>query len=201
MHPEREPDDERWAAFDAALRSVERHGPDSSLRERCLPGSKAEGGRRKDEDSEPDPLHPSSLILPPSKRVLVVDDEPNIRRLIEVHLVRAGYEVLTARDGIEALQTVRAQRPDLIVLDVMMPGPDGFQVLATLKDDPETGEIPVIMLTARGQTDPMRHGLKLGAEFYMSKPFNPEELRLLVDRMAAVLGTPENPPPLRRWPK
>jgi two-component system alkaline phosphatase synthesis response regulator PhoP/two-component system response regulator VicR len=169
--------DETWAAFDAALRATPQPEPPSDLRERCLPGA----ARRR--------------------RILVVDDEPNIRRLIELHLSGAGYQVLTACDGEEALAAVEGRRPDLIVLDVMMPGPDGFQVLETLKGDPETADIPVLMLTAKDGDDQIRHGWRTGADMYLTKPFNPEELRRVIDRMAAVLDTPENPPPLRRWPK
>src|SRR5262249_50282090 len=114
---------------------------------------------------------------------------------------RAGYEVLTACDGLEALALVRAGRPDLIILDVMMPGPDGFAVLSALKEEPGTGEIPVIMLTARSGDDHIRRGLRTGADLYLPKPFDPDALRAIVDRFVAVLGTPENPPPLRRWLK
>jgi two-component system alkaline phosphatase synthesis response regulator PhoP/two-component system response regulator VicR len=130
-----------------------------------------------------------------------VDDEPNIRRLIEHHLVRRGHRVETAVNGTEALEKVRTARPELLVLDVNMPGPDGFEVLAQLKEDPATVEIPVIMLTALSTDDHIRRGWGIGADVYLSKPFNPHELGLLVDRWAAVLGTPDNPPPLRRWLK
>ena len=174
-----DPEEESWAAFDAALRSVERAGPDASLRERCLP-------RR---------------ARPSIRRVLVVDDEPNIRRLVGFHLEQAGYEVLAAVNGREALERTRADRPDLIVLDVMMPELDGFQVLDALKGAPETVEIPVLMLTARSSDDDIRHGWHGGNDFYLTKPFNPRELLLVVERIAEVLGTPENPPPLRRWLK
>jgi CheY-like chemotaxis protein len=170
------------AAFDAALRRLRRPEPDPSLAARCLPEELRAERRR--------PF-----------RILAVDDEPAIRRLIQVHLERAGYEVLLAGDGPEALTQVSARRPDLIILDVIKPGPDGFQVLEALKEDPRTGEIPVIMLTARGDDDTMRHGLREGADLYMAKPFDPQALRAVVDRFLAVLGTPENPPPVRRWLK
>jgi len=174
-----------WASFDAALRQTELPDPGPELRERCLPwrtGTEA-------------------LTTPVSLRVLVVDDEPNIRRLIEHHLIRRGHQVETAVNGNEALVSVRTRRPELIILDVNMPGPDGFEVLAELKEDPTTVEIPVIMLTALSTDDHIRHGWGIGADVYLSKPFNPHELMLLVDRLAAVLGTPDNPPPLRRWLK
>jgi len=170
-----DPAETRWLALDAALRGLDAPEPNPDLRARCLPGA----------------------ARPPT--VLVVDDEPNIRRLLEIHLTGAGYAVLTASDGIEALERVRECRPHLIVLDVMMPRLDGMHVLRTLKADPATVDIPVLMLTARGGSDDMRHGWQDGADFYMPKPFNPEELRSVLDRFEAVLGTPENPPPLRRW--
>jgi two-component system, OmpR family, alkaline phosphatase synthesis response regulator PhoP len=205
VHP-RDPEEREWAAFDAALRKIERPGPNPSLRDRLL---KDEGGRRKDEEAE----SASSFILPPFPKglrdslgasfrtVLVVDDEPNIRRLIEHHLTREGYGVLQAADGPEALAKVREERPDLIILDVIMPGPDGFRVLEALKGDPRTAEIPVIMLTALGGDDSIRRGWQTGNDCYLSKPFNPEELLQVVRRIADVLDTPDNPPPLRRWLK
>lgn len=177
----REEREDGWAAFDAALRSTQHAEPLAGLKERCLPWAAGTGAV--------------------SLRILVVDDEPNIRRLIEYHLVRRGHQVETAVNGTEALEKVRTTRPELLVLDVNMPGPDGFEVLAQLKEDPTTVEIPVIMLTALSTDDHIRHGWGIGADVYLTKPFNPHELGLLVDRWAAVLGTPDNPPPLRRWLK
>jgi two-component system, OmpR family, alkaline phosphatase synthesis response regulator PhoP len=183
VHGKQDGDEEAWAAFDAALRDLESPGgePDPSLRNGCLAAIGSAGLR--------------------ACRILAVDDEPNIRRLIQVHLSRAGYQVAAAGDGAEALAQVRSRPPDLIILDVMMPGLTGLQVLEALKDDPETAAIPVIMLTAKGDDDHIRQASRTGADVYMTKPFNPEELRTVVERMAAVLGTPENPPPLRRWLK
>jgi CheY-like chemotaxis protein len=195
VHPDRDGNDETWAAFDAALRSVARPGPDPSLRNRCLP--ETFDVRDANEARETSTLE----TLPSKLRVLVVDDEPNIRRLLQFHLARAGYEVETATDGLEALEQVRLRRPDILILDVMMPGPDGFRVLEALKDDPRTADIQVLMLSAKSRDDDIRHGWQSGNDFYMTKPFNPEELRTVVDRIAAVLGTPENPPPQRRWSK
>lgn len=181
----RDVSEDNWAAFEASLRRVEQPDPPSALRDRCLP--RAAGN--------------TTAVAPIPLRILVVDDEPNIRRLIEHHLVRRGHQVDVAVDGFDALEKVRAQRPDLLVLDVNMPGPDGFEVLAALKEDPATVELPVIMLTALSSDDHIRHGWGIGADFYLTKPFNPYELGLLIDRLAAVLGTPDNPPPLRRWLK
>ena len=117
------------------------------------------------------------------KKILVVDDEPHIVRLVEVNLQRAGYDVLTAMDGIEALEQVKANRPDMIVLDVMMPRMDGFTVLKHLKADPETKEIPVIMLTAKAQDADIFRGWQSGVDSYLTKPFNPMELLTFVKRI------------------
>jgi two-component system alkaline phosphatase synthesis response regulator PhoP len=114
--------------------------------------------------------------------VLAVDDENNIRRLVEVNLQRAGYRVSTAMDGIEALEKIRAERPDLVVLDVMMPRMDGFELLKQLKSDPETADLPVMMLTARAQDADIFRGWQSGADGYLTKPFNPQELLTWVRR-------------------
>ncbi len=117
------------------------------------------------------------------KRVLVVDDERHIVRLVQVNLERHGYQVLTAYDGVECLEKARSEKPDLIVLDVMMPRLDGFQALQQLKDDPQTKDIPVIMLTARAQDRDVLAGYTYGADLYLTKPFNPLELISLVKRV------------------
>ncbi|GBC98139.1 Alkaline phosphatase synthesis transcriptional regulatory protein PhoP [bacterium HR17] len=117
------------------------------------------------------------------KRVLVVDDERHIVRLVQVNLERQGYEVLTAYDGVECLEKAKAEKPDLIVLDVMMPRMDGFEALQRLKSDPETNHIPVIMLTARAQDRDVLQGYTYGADLYLTKPFSPLELISLVKRV------------------
>jgi two-component system alkaline phosphatase synthesis response regulator PhoP/two-component system response regulator VicR len=121
------------------------------------------------------------------KHILAVDDERFIRRLVEVNLQRAGYRVTTAADGAEALEVARADRPDLIVLDVLMPRVDGFEALRRLKADPATAEIPVVMLTARAQDADLFKGYQYGADLYLTKPFNPVELLTFVNR---ILATP-----------
>jgi len=196
MHP-LDPEEEGWEALDAFLRSVSWPEPDPGLRDRCLPSPSSSGFRVLSSGLPNSELGTQNSEL----TVLVVDDEPHIRRLVQFHLSRAGYHVLTAADGLEALAMVRQSRPDLVVLDVTMPGPDGFQVVQALKDDPQTAWIPVVMLTGRDALDHVRQGSLAGADVYMTKPFDPEELRVVIDRLAAVLGTPEEPPPLRRWPK
>jgi two-component system, OmpR family, alkaline phosphatase synthesis response regulator PhoP len=117
------------------------------------------------------------------KKILAVDDERHIVRLVEVNLQRAGYEVVTAYDGREALEKVKAENPDLVVLDVMMPYMDGFEVLKNLKADPATAEIPVIMLTAKAQDADVFRGWQSGVDCYLTKPFNPMELLTFVKRI------------------
>jgi DNA-binding response OmpR family regulator len=114
-------------------------------------------------------------------RVLIVDDEPKIVRLVSDYLGAAGFEVLSAGSGEEALMRVRTERPDLVVLDLGLPGLDGLDVTRTLRRD---GELPVIMLTARDDETDRIIGLELGADDYVTKPFSPREL---VARVRAVL--------------
>jgi two-component system alkaline phosphatase synthesis response regulator PhoP/two-component system response regulator VicR len=117
------------------------------------------------------------------KKILAVDDEKHIVRLIQVNLERAGYEVVTAFDGVEALKKVAEERPDLIVLDVMMPQMDGFETLKNLKANPQTRDIPVIMLTAKAQDADVFRGWQSGVDCYLTKPFNPLELLTFVKRI------------------
>jgi two-component system alkaline phosphatase synthesis response regulator PhoP len=116
-------------------------------------------------------------------KILVVDDQVHIVRLVQVNLERAGYQVVTAYDGDEALQKVKTERPDLVVCDVMMPKKDGFEVLRELKADPETRDIPVIMLTAKAQDADVFRGWASGVDCYLTKPFNPQELLAFVKRV------------------
>lgn len=121
--------------------------------------------------------------MPPLK-ILVCDDERHIVRLIQVNLERHGYEVVTAYDGKEGLEKAKAEKPDLMVLDVMMPYMDGFEVLKTLKREPDTENLPVIMLTAKAQDKDVFEGYHYGADMYLTKPFNPMELISFVKRIA-----------------
>ena len=118
-----------------------------------------------------------------AKRILVVDDERHIVRLVEVNLQRAGYEVLTAYDGVEALEKIKADKPEMIILDVMMPRMDGFEVLKDLRANPDTKDIPVIMLTAKAQDADIFKGWSSGVDSYLTKPFNPRELLAFVQRI------------------
>jgi two-component system alkaline phosphatase synthesis response regulator PhoP len=118
-----------------------------------------------------------------AKKILAVDDEKHIVRLVQVNLERAGYEVVTANDGKEALEKVQQENPDLVVLDVMMPYMDGFEVLQNLRRNPSTRDIPVIMLTAKAQDADVFKGWQSGVDCYLTKPFNPMELLSFVKRI------------------
>jgi DNA-binding response OmpR family regulator len=118
------------------------------------------------------------------KRVLVVDDDRVIQQLLEVNLELEGYEVVaTASDGQEALDKVAKLKPDIVILDIMMPKMDGMAVCRRLKADPETANIPVILLSARAQDMDIRDGLDIGANAYLTKPFDPVELLDVVGRL------------------
>jgi two-component system, OmpR family, phosphate regulon response regulator PhoB len=119
-----------------------------------------------------------------SAQILVVDDEPDIAALVAYHLAKESYRVRTAQDGTEALRAVESQLPDLIVLDLMLPGVSGLEVLRELRRRPETNHVPVILLTARREEPDRIAGLHLGADDYVVKPFSPQELTL---RVGAVL--------------
>jgi DNA-binding response OmpR family regulator len=114
------------------------------------------------------------------QKILVVDDEPDALELIKVNLSGAGYFVATAEEGNEALRKARDLRPDLILLDVMLPEIDGLEVCKILRHDPMTGDVPIILLTARATEFDRILGLELGADDYVTKPFSPRELVLRV---------------------
>ena len=125
-----------------------------------------------------------------SHRILVVDDEPDITALVAYHLARAGYRVSTAATGTEALKLARIERPDLIVLDLMLPGVSGYDVLAELRRLDETRDVGVILLTARREEVDRIRGLTLGADDYLTKPFSPAELSLRVAALLRRLAAP-----------
>ena len=127
----------------------------------------------------------------PAERILVVDDEQDIVALVTYHLLKSGYRVSTARSGTEALAAARADRPALIVLDLMLPGMSGYEVLEQLRARDDTRHIAVLMLTARRDEPDRIRGLALGADDYLTKPFSPQELVLRVGailRRTAVTG-------------
>jgi len=111
-----------------------------------------------------------------NRSVLVVDDEPTARTMLRLILIRAGFEVLEAQDGPEALAEVQRQVPDAMILDIMMPGIDGFEVCRILRDEERTVALPIIMLSARADAESVNRGLQLGATKYLTKPVMPDEL-------------------------
>jgi two-component system, OmpR family, phosphate regulon response regulator PhoB len=123
-------------------------------------------------------------------RVLVVDDEPDITALVAYHLARAGYRVSTASNGTEALRSAREERPDAVVLDLMLPGASGYDVLQELRRMEETREVGVILLTSRREEVDRIRGLSLGADDYLTKPFSPAELTLRVGAILRRIGAP-----------
>ncbi len=125
-----------------------------------------------------------------TERVLVVDDEPEIVALVAYHLAKAGYRVATAAAGHDAIDLARRERPALIVLDLMLPGMSGFEVLEVLRADDTTRDVAVLMLTARREEVDRIRGLSLGADDYLTKPFSPQELVL---RVAAILRRVSQP--------
>jgi two-component system phosphate regulon response regulator PhoB len=118
------------------------------------------------------------------EHILVVDDEEDILELVRFHLLKTGYEVTCVISGGEAVSSARSVMPDLIVLDLMLPGMDGLEVCSVLKSEPRTREIPIVMLTAKGEESDIVRGLELGADDYVTKPFSP---KVLVARVQAVL--------------
>lgn len=120
------------------------------------------------------------------KKVLIVDDHAEVRRLVEMTLRVDDYEILQAQNGKEAIEIARNNKPDLIIMDIMMPGNiDGLKATCILKDDPETKDIIIIMLTAKGQEFDKEKGLEAGADDYFTKPFSPLEL---IKKVEEVLG-------------
>lgn len=117
-------------------------------------------------------------------RILVVDDEVYIVHILEFSLRMEGYEVVTALDGEQALEKVKTERPDLIVLDIMMPKLDGYEACRRLKGSPETGDIPIILLSAKGRNVDQKIGIDAGADDYITKPFSP---RKLVEKINSML--------------
>ena len=118
-------------------------------------------------------------------RILVVDDEIYIVHILDFSLGMEGYEVITALDGEQALEKLKTEKPDLIVLDIMMPKLDGYEVCKSIKSSPETRHIPVILLSAKGRNVDQKMGFDVGADDYITKPFSP---RKLVERINQLLG-------------
>lgn len=119
-------------------------------------------------------------------RVLVVDDSPHVLKLVQVNLESEGYEICTASDGSEALDAVARERPDAIVCDLMMPVTDGYTFLRMLRTDPATSKIPFVVLSAKTMPDDIRQALEMGADRYITKPFDPAELVEAVAELVSV---------------
>jgi DNA-binding response OmpR family regulator len=119
------------------------------------------------------------------KKVMVIDDEPFILMMIEDKFKRAGLEVITLRESKEAMDIIRKEKPDLIILDWMMPEISGIELCKLIKDDPDISSIPIFMLTAKGQEDDEKLGLRCGVDRYITKPFSP---RMLLEVVLERLG-------------
>ncbi|OLC87605.1 MAG: DNA-binding response regulator [Gemmatimonadetes bacterium] len=133
---------------------------------------------------------PDSINPAVPQRILVVDDEPDITALVAYHLAKEGYRVTTAGTGADALRSAREERPDMVVLDLMLPGHSGFEVLAELRRRDETRDVGVLLLTARKDEPDRIKGLSLGADDYLAKPFSPKELVLRVGAILRRLAAP-----------
>jgi DNA-binding response OmpR family regulator len=118
-----------------------------------------------------------------TRKVLIVDDEPNIVTALEFLLKRSGYDVRLASNGAEALEQVEAYRPDLVLMDVMMPIKSGFEVCQRMRERPEFAQIKIVMLSAKGTEAEVNKGLSLGADLYITKPFSTQELVATINRL------------------
>jgi len=119
------------------------------------------------------------------KKVLIVDDENNVRRLVAATLAGGDYEVIQARDGVEALETIKRERPAVVLLDIQMPGLDGVEVCRQVKADPKLRETIVVMLTAQAQAEARRRATTAGADAFLTKPFSPLQVLEIVERRVA----------------
>jgi two-component system alkaline phosphatase synthesis response regulator PhoP len=120
------------------------------------------------------------------KKILVIEDDPATLRLIDYSLRHEGYQVLTASNGLEGLRKAHDAEPDLIILDVMLPGMDGFEICHSLRSEPDTAQLPILMLSAKAQEIDKDTGLKVGADDYLAKPADPSEI---VSRVESLLAT------------
>ncbi|MBN3041241.1 MAG: response regulator [Candidatus Omnitrophica bacterium] len=111
-----------------------------------------------------------------ARKILIVDDEPNIVKVLESRLKSQGYDIIIAGDGQTGLEAFQKYKPDLVILDVMLPKKDGYQVCRELKSTPTGENTPVVMLTAKGEVEDMQSGLEKGADVYITKPFDSESL-------------------------
>ena len=121
-----------------------------------------------------------------AKKILLVDDEPNIVLLLETRLKANGFQVVSAADGLAALEAVKKEKPDLIILDLMLPKMDGYKVCGLLKKDTRFAKIPILIFTARAQAEDVKLGQELGADAYIVKPFEP---KTLLEKIQELIGT------------
>lgn len=118
-----------------------------------------------------------------AKKVLIADDEEDVKAVLQMFLQSRGYDVITAYDGLDAIDQVNREKPDLVLLDIMMPMIDGFEVCRKIKANPDTNPIPVVMLSAAGHAESVQKGLDVGAVDYLVKPFEPEQLLKLIQKI------------------
>jgi len=117
------------------------------------------------------------------KKILIADDHPEVVELVRVTLEGGNYEIVDASNGKEALEKIRKMKPDLVLLDIIMPKMDGFEVCRKLRKDPQIKEIPIIMLTAKGQAVDQEKGRQIGARDYITKPFSPSALLVKIEEI------------------
>jgi DNA-binding response OmpR family regulator len=121
-----------------------------------------------------------------AKRILIVEDDPSVLRATSYILEKEGYDVITAQNGLEGLKKAREDNPDLLILDVMLPGIDGFEICHNLRGEPETADLPILMFSAKGQESDKATGMKMGANDYLTKPV---DRIVLLDKVAELLAT------------
>lgn len=160
---------------------------------KCRHGLPNSDRRRHRLVTEPHLPHPDAVATTDAvmSKILVVDDEPDVLELVGFNLKAAGFTVITAEDGAQALKRARQEAPDLIVLDVMLPDVDGLEACRVLRREAATANIPIIMLTARAAEVDRVLGLELGADDYVTKPFSPRELVLRIRKLLQRRATPE----------
>jgi CheY-like chemotaxis protein len=116
-----------------------------------------------------------------TRKILIADDEEDIKVIVQLFLESKGFEIVTAYDGLDAVDKAKSEQPDLVLLDVMMPVIDGFEVCKRLKADPVTADIPIVMLSASSQTESKKRASAAGAVDYISKPFDPDQLQKVIE--------------------
>lgn len=129
----------------------------------------------------------------PKKKILLIEDEPNMRELVKARLEQNGYTVVTAGDGYQGIFMARKEKPDLIILDLMIPKMDGYTVCRTLKASSDFNNVPIVMFTARTAPDDRRRGAEMGADAYLTKPFEPSTLLAKIEELLQQHATPPAP--------